>query len=156
VAVVAGGARSSQGDSYGSDRKREQVPLKMEGTLMDHNEALEVVGRMTESLRVFVAALVEFENLEEQEVPAPVFGDTRLVRWWRGRGWDLLRTADGVWLGFPYGSVVHPPFYAQLYPKMSGSIIAEVDTFKGFVLPRELPFSAVFEDKLCHLQITGD
>ncbi len=120
---------------------------------MDRNEALGIVGRMSENLHVFVAAVVEFESLEEQEVPAAVLGDTRRVRWWRAGGWDLLRTADGVWLGFPCGSVVHPPFYAQLYPKISGDIIAEVDAFKGFVFPRELPFSSVFEARLCHSQI---
>jgi len=111
-----------------------------------------VIDRMTANLRVFASTVQHFTSLVEQDV-SPV---TPNVRWWRWNGeprgqrsWELLRTRDGVWIGFPAGHVAHPPLYAQAYRNASGAIIESVDGFGGFVMPPELPFAETFEEALC-------
>jgi hypothetical protein len=120
------------------------------------SDARAMVDRMTARLRDFGTDVKHFTALAEQDVPDIAFGAPGKIRWWRWNGlpygktgWDVLRTTDGHWLGWSVGKVAHPPFFAQVFPRSRGTIIASIDGFGGFVLPPQLPQALVFEKALC-------
>jgi hypothetical protein len=111
----------------------------------------DIVARMSRNLREFAGTVGFFTAMVEQECPL-----NRKIRWWRWNGeprgkqsWDIVRTIDGTWMGWPSGNVVHPPLYAQAYPNARRNIILSVDEFGGFVVPPELPYAKTFETSLC-------
>jgi hypothetical protein len=109
-----------------------------------------MVDVMLIHFRTFAVEVGDIARLVEQDCPDTGFGPTGVIRWWRGEGWDLVRAADGTWMGWPMGEVTHPPLYAQVYPNTKAEIIAAVGGFGGFVLPPQMPYAARFEEALCH------
>lgn len=108
-------------------------------------EAETLYVKSTAGLERFGAAVGVFSTLIEQ--PKAVLSPE--VRWWRGKGWDLVRTKDGHWLGFPEGKVQYPPLFAMASVSEPAQVFRYViEDLSGFVSFGGHPHGNVFELRL--------
>lgn len=71
------------------------------------------------------------------------------VRWWRSTTLDLVRTLDGgAWLMFPTGVFKSPPIAANAYGAAPETIIEDLASAGGAVLPAALPIARDLELRL--------
>lgn len=94
----------------------------------------ELVPLMRKALAHFTKDVGNYNRLVEQPREEPIFGE-RGTRWWHGGGWDMIRTPAGVWMGWPIGKVVHPPFFGAIYQTAPAETIQSVADFGGWIAP---------------------